>query len=181
MRNVDLVAYLPPFIAEYKEIFAALTAENSEFQMMWEAVDQVLKNQFIQSSDEYGISRREKMLGIVPLANETLEDRKFRLLTKYSENIPYTKQHLKNLLSTLCGPDGYQLIITESTYTVMVKVSIIAKKQINIILEHLERVLPCNMTFSVDILYNIWSKVSSYRWDSLSNYTWRNMKEEVLP
>lgn len=31
IREVDLVSYLPPFIAEYKEINTALAAENLNF------------------------------------------------------------------------------------------------------------------------------------------------------
>ena len=39
IREVDLVSYLPPFLAEYKEINIALTAENPEFALAWEAAD----------------------------------------------------------------------------------------------------------------------------------------------
>ena len=35
IREVNLVSYLPPFIADYKEINIALTAENPEFALVW--------------------------------------------------------------------------------------------------------------------------------------------------
>ena len=76
IREVDLVSYLPPFLAEYKEINMALAAENPEFGFLWEAADRMLRNEFILSADEYGISRFEKMLGILPSASDTLENRK---------------------------------------------------------------------------------------------------------
>ena len=96
IRQVDLVSYLPPFMKAYKEPVAALDAENPEFYLMWSAVDRVLRNRFIETADEYGLSRYEKMLGIYPSAEDTLESRRSRVRSKWFNKIPYT---MKTLLS----------------------------------------------------------------------------------
>ena len=70
IREVDLVSYLPPFMKEYKQIHAALEAENPEFSMIWNAADQTLRNAFIETADEYGIGRVEKMLQKIRLCHE---------------------------------------------------------------------------------------------------------------
>ena len=70
IREVDLVSYLPPFMQSYKEPVAALEAENPEFSLMWSATDRCLRNRFISTADEYGISRFEKMLKIYPTAKD---------------------------------------------------------------------------------------------------------------
>ena len=57
IREVDLVSCLPPFMAEYKEIHTALTAEDPEFVLVWKAADRTLRNEFIATADEYGISK----------------------------------------------------------------------------------------------------------------------------
>ena len=57
IREVDLVSYLPPFMQSYKEPVAALEAENPEFSLMWSATDRCLRNRFISTADEYGISQ----------------------------------------------------------------------------------------------------------------------------
>ena len=41
IRNVDLVSYLPPIMAEFQEYRATLEAENPEFVIIWNATDQV--------------------------------------------------------------------------------------------------------------------------------------------
>ena len=46
IRNVDLVSYLPPIMAEFQEYRATLEAENPEFVIIWNATDQVLQNEF---------------------------------------------------------------------------------------------------------------------------------------
>ena len=88
IREVDLVSYLPPFLAEYKEIRAALAAEDPEFRIIWEAADRVLRNEFIATADEFGVSRYEKLLGITPYEKEQLESRRNRVMARWFTRIP---------------------------------------------------------------------------------------------
>ena len=90
IRDVDLVSYLPPFIAEFREINSTLTAENPEFKIVWEAADRVLKNEFIATADEYGISRFERILKIYPSTEDTLESRRARVQARWFASLPYT-------------------------------------------------------------------------------------------
>lgn len=62
IRDVDLVSYLPPYLVGYEENHATLEAENPEFILVWNAADRVLYNEFIETANEYGISRFEKIL-----------------------------------------------------------------------------------------------------------------------
>lgn len=139
-----------------------------------------MNDQFITEATENGIARREKMLSITPFATDTIEDRRFRLLTRYAENVPYTRRSLAAMLESLCGPNGYQLNIITATFTVHVKVALAVKKQESIIADLLERVLPYNMVFTVELLYNTWAKVQPYKWADFSGLSWKHVKEEVL-
>nr|DAW24383.1 MAG TPA: tail protein [Caudoviricetes sp.] len=109
IRDVDLVSYLPPFMQTYKEPVAALEAENPEFQIIWKATDRVLYNRFISTADEYGISRFEKMLGIHPTSEDTLESRRSRVQSKWFNKIPYTMRVLLQKLTVLCGNTDFSL------------------------------------------------------------------------
>ena len=90
IREVDLVSYLPPFVGEYKETNLALTAEDPEFVLVWKAADRALKNEFIETADEYGISRFERMMKISPLNTDTLEIRRVRVQNRWFNSMPYT-------------------------------------------------------------------------------------------
>ncbi|NBI73458.1 DUF2313 domain-containing protein, partial [Clostridiaceae bacterium] len=105
IREVDLVSYLPPFIAEYKEINTALAAENPEFQLIWEAADRALRNEFIETADEYGISRFEKMMGLFPSKEDSLESRRLNIRSKWFTMLPYTWRMLMDRLLLLCGEE----------------------------------------------------------------------------
>ena len=88
IRDVDFVDYyLPPFMQKYKEPVAAMKAEEPEFQIVWKAVDRILYNHFISTADEYGISRFEKMLGIYPSSEDTLESRRSRVQSKWFNTV----------------------------------------------------------------------------------------------
>lgn len=109
IREVDLVSYLPPFMQSYKEPVAALEAENPEFSLMWSATDRCLRNRFISTADEYGISRFEKMLKIYPTADDTLESRRSRVQSKWFNTLPYTWKMLLQKLLVLCGDSDFEV------------------------------------------------------------------------
>lgn len=90
VREPRLISYLPPFLQEYREIRTTLDAEDPEFKLVWEGADRVLRNEFILTADKYGISRFEKLLGLVPGKGEDLESRRMAVLGRWYNARPYT-------------------------------------------------------------------------------------------
>lgn len=180
-RIINLSEYLPEVLKNIWELDTIMRVETSAVQALWQACENCMNDQFISEATENGIARREKMLDITPYATDTLDDRRFRLLARYNENMPYTRRSLANLLASLCGENGYELTVVTAKFTVGVKVALTAKKQEDSVRELLERILPYNMVFTVELLYNTWEKARPYIWGALSNITWKEMKEEVLP
>lgn len=103
IRNVNLIEYLPPFIQDYREIKHIMNTENPEFQLAIEESEKIKNNQFIQTSDLIGIAKFEKLLKIIPSADDTLESRISRVLTRWNDVIPYTYKALIQKLITLCN------------------------------------------------------------------------------
>lgn len=180
-RMINLTDYQPDILKNVTEMRAIMNAETPLIQAVWDACESCMNDQFISEATENGIARREKMLDITPYATDTLADRRFRLLSRYNENTPYTRKSLVNMLETLCGKDGYQLTILTSEFTVKVRVALTVRKQTDSVRELLERILPYNMVFSVELLYNIWQQFKSYTWAETEKFTWTELKEEVLP
>ena len=109
IREVDLASYLPYFMRSYIEPVAALDAENPEFVLVWTGADRVLKNRFIATADEYGISRFENILGIYPSEEDTLESRRSRVQSRWFQQLPYTMRVLLSKLEVLCGDVDFTL------------------------------------------------------------------------
>lgn len=113
IREVDLTSYLPEFMQQYTEPVTALETENPEFTVVWDAVNRILYNHFISTADEYGIRRFEKMLGIYPSSEDTLENRRLRVQNRWSSKIPYTIRILAKKIAELLGGEKYFSITSD--------------------------------------------------------------------
>lgn len=105
MREIDLIHYLPLFVAEYKEIQRIMDAENPEFQSLADESEVIKDNQFITTCNEAGIARFEKILKITPSAKDTLESRVSRVLIRWNDEVPYSWRVFLQKLRFLCGDD----------------------------------------------------------------------------
>lgn len=109
IRDVELESYLPEYLKGYREIANTLKAENPEFKLLWENVDRLLKNCFIDTADEYGISRMEKMIGITPSDLDTLETRRIRVQALWWNPTPYTIRAFIKKLEELCKEGSFEV------------------------------------------------------------------------
>lgn len=148
IRDVDLTAYLPPFMQEYREPMEALNAENPEFTIVWEAADRVLHNRFIGTADEYGISRFEKLLGIYPSPEDTLESRRSRVRSQWFNKLPYTIRVLLERLKSLCGDTGFTLDHNFDTgYTLTLTTALEMYGEVEELERIIEMMIPVNIVF----------------------------------
>lgn len=144
-RTVDLVSYLPHFLAEYKETNAALTAENPEFQITWDAAKRVLYNEFIETADEYGISRFEKLLKIFPTKEDTLELRRSRVRVRWFSFLPYVWRVFIQKLIALCGENNFTATKQFDFYQIDLEVNLELFGQVEELERLIETMIPCNM------------------------------------
>ncbi|MBR2743454.1 MAG: DUF2313 domain-containing protein [Clostridia bacterium] len=111
-----IIDYLPYFIRRFDVYEALCSGEQAEFESLWDETDRALSNQFIYTADEYGISRAEAMMGIVPKGTDSLERRRSRVSAMWFNDMPLTMRWLGLWLDKMCGTgahsesaDGYTL------------------------------------------------------------------------
>nr|WP_308742111.1 putative phage tail protein [uncultured Anaerocolumna sp.] len=180
IRKVNLIEYLPQIVQDYREIKEVMTTENPEFQLVEDESEILMNNQFVETANERGIKRFEDMLGIKALDDDTLENRKFKVLSVWNNAIPYSIRALKQKLAVLCGEDGYSLNIEYSNYKITVRVSLISKKNFSQVEKMLNEVVPCNMIIDVNLLYNQHETLAKFTHKQLSSYTHEQLRNEVL-
>lgn len=173
--------YLPPILLKTYEFPLLCDTEQGEFDRLAEAADAVLDAQFLSTAGEYAISRYEKIFGVVPQDTDTLDERRFKVLTKINTQLPFSVRRLRQQLATLCGEDGYTLEVSGGKYTLAVKVALTAKRNQQAVEELLEDIVPANMVCTTSLLYNTWEQIKRLTWGELKKLTWREIKEEVLP
>ncbi len=182
MRSLDrnLIDYLPQVLKEVRELKLIFQSEQIEIEKLWDALENALNDQFVVDSTEYGVSRWEKILGIIPKATETLDARKFRILTRLNEQLPYTMRTLKQQLEALCGKDGYSIKLYNDAYTIEVKVNLIAKSNFDDVGALLQRVIPANMIIDLKLIYNQHLTLKQFTHAHLQTYTHNQLRSEVL-
>lgn len=176
----EIESYYPDILKEVREFQALAVAENPEMELIYSAINDVMDEQFISTAKTYGVARLEKIVGVTSKATDTLEERKFKVLAKYNEDVPYTVPKLNELLTTLCGTDGYTLEINNGEFTLKVKVALTSKKNKDAVSEQVERIVPVNMIISVELMYNQWQTVVGLTWGSASAFTWNEIREEAV-
>lgn len=175
-----LIDYLPYVVRDYAEFQAIMDSQQPEFEQAWETAEDLLDNQFINTAGNLGLSRWEKILGIVPKGTESLEDRRFRILTRLNEELPYTLPQLRAILETLCGAGNYSAEVEEGTYQLVVKIGLAAKNNFSDVDSLLNRVVPENMVITLLQLYNTHAELGRFTHAQLAAFTHDQLRNEVM-
>ena len=144
---VNLIKYLPEFIAEYREMKIITDVEDPEFNLFWNILRQTVNNQFITTCDEQGISKFEKMLKLYPYESDTLEMRIARVLVEWNAQLPYTMRSLKQMLDVLCGAGNYRVKLRNNEYVLEIDTFFYDSKMLTQLNKLLLKVLPANLAY----------------------------------
>lgn len=179
-REIDLISYLPQFIAEYKEIIEIMAAEEPEIKTLAEEILIFNENQYILTCDEKGIRRFEELLKINIDTSISLEERRAKVLLIWNDYLPYTYITLIERLDEICGVGNYTIREDFKNYALVIKVSLEVKEVFGVVKEMLHRMLPANLMLNLDLKYITWGEILQLTWGQVKKSTWREIKEESL-
>lgn len=148
-KEVDLLSYWMPVLRKIKEFKEIAKAEEPELRYLLEAIDRTLSNFFITTADEYGISRFENMMGIFPDEDEGLETRRFNVLIKWNDKVPYTDEELYNRLLSLCGKGNFTITPHYEEYRINITTAVGIKGVFDAVTTLLQDMLPCNLVLEL--------------------------------
>lgn len=157
-----LIDYLPPVLREVEDFKAINAANEPEIVLAWDALGQVLDNQFLDSADENGVAVWEQELRIRPKDTDTLAVRKARIKAMWARELPYTVTWLKNWLSGVCGSTGHEEVISDYTINIQLDYDALIDmiKSAEEILQTLRVVIPANMILRLTVASSC--KASAY-------------------
>lgn len=163
-------------IPDIAQIYAINDGQCDDLELAIETMDQ---NIFLDTMNEDMIARWESMLGIVPLDDDTVEDRRFRVKSKVMERLPYSIRVIWHKLDTLC-PDGYVMILNDDLTEAQIKLALKSKKMIDDVGDLMEDTLPLNIVFVVSIIWNQYETLTRFTHRQLAHRTHRQIREEVF-
>lgn len=176
---IDLAQRWPPYLLDKKEMLALAHAAALELQKFQNELDRVYKNHYVETADEAGLARWEKLYDIQPRNDSNLDDRRMEILTKMQTRRPYTKRMLYSLLKVLLGENNFALNIDTAHYLVTVTLELRRKNQVNAVAELLRRIIPANMDYLIQIRYNQYYMLTKFTFDELKEYTVLEVKEST--
>lgn len=172
--------YLPDCIRDVREYRTIIDdGEQPEVADLWADTYGIYAEEFIHDMTEYGVKRWESMLGIVPQDTLTLDERKYNILVKINEQLPFTIRQLSNLLTTLCGADNFTIELTHTAYRLVVKLELAKQHMFDEVMKLLKKIVPANLILEVQILYNTHRTISAYTHGYLRKWTHDQLKKEV--
>lgn len=176
----NLIEYLPYIVREYEEFRGIAAGEQPEFELAWNQTKEILDSQFILQAGNPGLSRWEKLFHIVPKATDSLEDRRFRVLSRFNEELPYTMPRLQIILQTLCGENNFTVEFQPETYELIVRIGLAAKNNFSDVASLLERVTPTNLLLDISLLYTTHAEIGQFTHAQLAAYSHHYLRNEVL-
>ena len=102
--------YVPDVYKDVKEMNELVKAEDHNWDILISLVDKEYARMYIQTSDEIGVERFERVMQITADPSiETLQFRKERLLARSNSTLPYTTIWIRNYLNAVIGEPNYEL------------------------------------------------------------------------
>lgn len=181
LKNAEkTIVHLPKFLQKYHEMKILCEQYDRWINRIWKLVDELYCNQFIPTATEAGVSRYEKIFGIVKKDTDTLEDRRFNLMMAVTQQLPYTYANLMIKLNTLLGQDAYSIDLINEEYRIEIRVALKVKDREDSVLRLLRRELPANMIIDVDLDYNNYETLGTFIYDQLAQWSHDHIRNEVL-
>ena len=162
IREVNLIDHLPLFVQEFREIQNITSAENPEFQSAMDSSEIVKNNMFVMHTDEAGVERYEKMLGLTASKNDNLSNRRARVLAQYTNSVVYTLRGLIERLNVILGAENYTLKLIPNKYEINIHLHLRVKSLLDTVASIFAETIPANMCCVYNINYNTHEILAKY-------------------
>lgn len=132
-------------IQETKEFQQIANAEDPEVLELKQKIHDLIDEEFIETSTEIGISRREKLLYITPKKSDSLQDRRLAVFAKWGKKTPITYRKLESVLDSMIGNKAYKMELFNDEYYLQVDFELSNYKTVRELKKMLRRLIPANL------------------------------------
>lgn len=175
-----LLDYLPPILREVRELKAVTGAQEGEIAGLWEAWARLLSELFVESADEAGLSRWEKLLSL-STAGQGTEERRFQIKSVLNNRLPYTERGLRRRLDQMCGEYGYRLETDAAKCRLKLRVTLESQANYQAVKRMLTEMLPAHLETDISLIYNTHGTLAAYTHRQLGEFTHRELRVRRMP
>lgn len=162
--------HLPDYLQDVRELQGICWGYDIEFARCTIELMQEGDNIFLDTMDEYSVSRWEQILKINP--SGTLEDRKFNLRYRLFNRLPFTIHKCEQWLYNMTGStSSYEIEMDYTNKELRIRLNLDSDEKMRSISEILRKMIPCNTVLSVNMNQNRHKDLKSYVHGELTAYT----------
>ncbi len=147
---MKLIEYLPDFLRNIKEFREITNTEEISINTLKDEINKVLQEIVINTASSYGLERYEKIFQIKNDTNDVTQ-RRFKLLSKINNRVPYSYNWLVEKLDTTLGKGNYILNIDCNKYSIKIEVAYLFQDVAEILNKDLREQLPANLIIVVNL------------------------------
>lgn len=163
-------------------LYAELAAYSDAFEICSEYIDELKREAFIKTAQDYGISNIERLYGRV-MSDLTNDERRAIILNRLSITpADFTVENIKKILAS-CGLTHYRIYEnkTDEIFTVTGNGHKYTSVQIAFILSQLSKLLPAHLEYKIYLNEISWKNAESKKltWLQMEeyDYTWKQIDE----
>lgn len=149
LREIEI----PEVLSMFPDIQECYDLTDKYISDFLDDVDDVHADIFISSATEYGIERREKILGITPPADATLEERRTNVQVQWTAPLcyqPLSKNWVVQKIKSFFDEGKCNVRIDYDTDGVAINIHDEDIKKVQLIVDFLDKYLPVNLWYKVD-------------------------------
>lgn len=176
----NLIDFLPDIFKTFEEFKEIMRVEQKQISELWEIIYGIINEALVDEATGEGLKRWENILNITAFDTDDVKVRRLRIQAKIIEDVPYTERILNNILTGLCGEDGYTAVLNNEEYTLTIKVALTSKNLKDEVVAMCERIVPADIILDIDLMYNTHEILRGYTHKQLREFTHTQLRNEVL-
>ena len=178
---IDVKHWWPDHIYGMKEFQQIRKAYNKELYLYWLELKKLLDDMHLDTMSEDECAYWEKLIGLKPAGNETLDDRRRAIKGRLTSSRPYDERRFNEVLTTICGEGLYELEIDKENKQLSVGVRLAAVADLGYIYNLMRDMAPADMVVTVYMAFNRWSRFQTETWASTWDSgadSWQTVKSD---
>jgi hypothetical protein len=179
-ESARLLDCLPPILQNVRELVRICDIEQGFFDKAHEEAEGILHEQFVYTAGDFGIERLELLLDITPRAGMSLDERRNVVLFRLGELLPFTMKRMEELLNLVVPAGEYVLELVPEEYLLHVGLRLSGKSYLSALQEALRRILPANIAFDLQLLYNTHGMLAASKYGEIAKLTHKALREDIL-
>lgn len=173
---VDLLAYLPDYLHDYKDFQDLMSAQGEELGWLAHRADDLLA-QFYVDTATWGLSRWETELGMTVDPTKPMARRREQIKAKLRGSGTTTRAMIVNAASVFSGGEVEVIEHPEEHRFVVKFVGVLGiPPNMPGFIALLEQIKPAHLAYSLAYTYTTWSDLVAMTWTAAAEQTWAELR-----